>query len=244
MVLAAHLGGLVARVVEHLAVHVAEDVVPHPAHHLEIAGREHRRQDALQERLAGLAVAAGVGQAAREGELAQGRRRRAGGGGEVDVRRARLEGRHGIEAARRQRASSGIPEERGDLAPPLGDWSVGGGLGGGDVDDDDVSEVVVGREGFDVGADPVDRLPWGLNDIRDRGIGELADLVPGGDDGARAEPLLDGGEGVGGGIEHLRGDRPALDPHPPRLVGEMAGADVVAADDDLVEADQIERRAG
>ena len=102
----------------------------------------------------------------------------------------------------------------------------------------------MGREGFDVGPDPVDRLPGRLDDIRDRGIGELTDLVPGGDDGARAEPLFDGGEGIGRGIEHLRGDRPALDPHPPRLVGEMAGADVVAADDDLVEADQIERRAG
>ena len=62
VVLAAHLGGLVARVVEDLAVHVAENVVPHPAHHGQVPSGEHRGQDALEERLAGLAVAADMGQ--------------------------------------------------------------------------------------------------------------------------------------------------------------------------------------
>lgn len=34
--------------VEHLAIHVAEDVVSHPTHHLQVAGGEHGSQDTLQ----------------------------------------------------------------------------------------------------------------------------------------------------------------------------------------------------
>ena len=63
-VLALQLRPLVGRVVEDAAVHVAEDVVAHPAHDAQIPRGEHGGQHALQKRLARLAVAAGVAAAA------------------------------------------------------------------------------------------------------------------------------------------------------------------------------------
>ena len=48
VVLAGDLGALVLGVVEHPAVHVAEDVVADPTHHLEVPPGEHGGQDALQ----------------------------------------------------------------------------------------------------------------------------------------------------------------------------------------------------
>ena len=60
VVLAGDFRLLVGRIVEHAAVHVAEDVVADPTHHLQISPGEHRGQNALEQRLAGLAVAAGV----------------------------------------------------------------------------------------------------------------------------------------------------------------------------------------
>ena len=67
MVLAGHLGLLVRRIVEHLAVHVAENVVAHPTHHLQVPPGEHRGQHALHQRLARLAVATVMASAAKPG---------------------------------------------------------------------------------------------------------------------------------------------------------------------------------
>ena len=68
-VLAVDLGLLVGRIVEHLAVHVAEDVVADPAHHFAGCGGEHRGQHALQQRLARLAVVAHVAGVALAGPV-------------------------------------------------------------------------------------------------------------------------------------------------------------------------------
>ena len=78
MILAPHLGRLVPRIVEHLAVHVAEDVVAHPAHDFQVPRGEHRREHALEQRLSRLAVAAGVGDLPLDRDLLQTRRRGAG----------------------------------------------------------------------------------------------------------------------------------------------------------------------
>ena len=78
VVLALHLGRLVAGIVEHLAVHVAEDVVAYPAHHLEVAGGKHRSEHAFEQRFARFPIAAGMRHATVEGQLLQGRRRAAG----------------------------------------------------------------------------------------------------------------------------------------------------------------------
>ena len=65
-------------IVENLAVQVAEDVVTDPAHDLQVAGGKHRRQHTLEQRLAGLAILAGVAGLPLNRQLADSRRRRAG----------------------------------------------------------------------------------------------------------------------------------------------------------------------
>ena len=94
---------LVGRVVEHQAVAVAEDVVADPAQDAPVPGREHRGQDRLHQRLAGLAVLAGRGQrcAARPVPRAAGERRPERRR-EVDVGQSQVERREGVKAAGRQ----------------------------------------------------------------------------------------------------------------------------------------------
>ena len=67
MVLALDLGLLVGRVVQHAAIEVAEDIMADPTEDVQVPLGHERGQDALQERLAGLAVAAGVTPAAQIG---------------------------------------------------------------------------------------------------------------------------------------------------------------------------------
>ena len=69
LIFALNLGRLVGRVVEHLAVHVAEDVVADPAEHFEIPGSKHRGEHAFEQRFAGLAVLAGVAGFAQFGQF-------------------------------------------------------------------------------------------------------------------------------------------------------------------------------
>ena len=244
VVLAPHLGLLVPRVVEDLAVHVAEDVVADPAHHFEVPGGEHRRQDTLEERFTGLAVAAGVGDPPLAGRLLErfgrGARRRR----EVDVGRAGLERGQGIEAAGRQRTGQRVVEQRFEFCERLWDRQRRRRLGGGDVDHHHVAETVGTGEGLDIGPHAVDRLSGSLHAGRDRVVGQFTDLVARGHDRARPQAAFRLGEEVGGTVEQFRHDRAAVGPHAAGLVGQPARPDVVAAHDDVSEVDQVDPGEG
>ena len=75
-ILALNLCLLVGGVVEDLAVEVAKNIVADLAHDLEMSRGEHRRQHALHQGLAGLAVATGVAGVAEPRELVEARRKR------------------------------------------------------------------------------------------------------------------------------------------------------------------------
>lgn len=47
-IFAADFGAFVFGVVQHLAIHVAKDIVPHPAHHFQVAGGEHKTEAGSQ----------------------------------------------------------------------------------------------------------------------------------------------------------------------------------------------------
>ena len=97
--LARGLVGARGRVGQGRPVAAAEDVHGRPRRDPQGAGGEHRRERGLDQRLAGLAVAAGPGQALALGELLQGGQARAGAGGELHHRAAGAEGRVGVQRA-------------------------------------------------------------------------------------------------------------------------------------------------
>src|SRR5207237_298698 len=88
--LAPHLGRLVCRIAQHLAVATAEDVEAVPGEDLEVAEPEQRREHRLDQGLAGLAVAAVERHVILAPQLLQRRRGDAERRGEVHVRVAAL----------------------------------------------------------------------------------------------------------------------------------------------------------
>ncbi len=74
MVFAGDLAGLVHRIVKHLSIEVAEDVVPDPTHHPEVAMAKHRGKHAFHQRFAGFPIAAHVPGVVGPRELVEGRR--------------------------------------------------------------------------------------------------------------------------------------------------------------------------
>ena len=75
-ILAFKLGPLVGRIIEDSAVHITEDVVAHPAHHLAVPSGEHGGQNALQKGFTRLPVATGMSAAAESGQIINGSRSR------------------------------------------------------------------------------------------------------------------------------------------------------------------------
>jgi hypothetical protein len=174
---------------------------------VQVAHREHRRQDRLHQRLAGLAVVAGVRHPGLAGQRVQHRQAGAGGRGEVHERAAGAERRVGGERAGRQHRAG--PVQGGQV-------DVGGEdrLGGGDVDDHDPVQFMAAAELVEVGDDP----------------GGDRRLQPAG--GQRPQRLLVGGELLG-----QRADQPPRQhPGGGQRLGLLQhrrGDDVVAADDQV-----------
>src|SRR4051794_39501423 len=99
LVFAFYFRSFIGGVVEHEAIHVAEDVVPDPAYHFQIAMREHRGQNAFKQRFARFAVLAGVASSSLDGKLLDRGWRGAERGCEVDEWHAKVECRDRVQRA-------------------------------------------------------------------------------------------------------------------------------------------------
>ena len=208
MVLALDLGLLVDRVVEDLAVHVAEDVVADPAHDFEVAGGEHRGQHAFEQRFARLAVLPGVAGAALSGQLLNGRRRRTERRREIDVGHAQIERRDRVQRAGRQRSwATHHPSRRDRSSQRSGSWLVvAGRLGRGQIDDDHPLErrFLVGTR-----ADRAAGGEWrcwadSVGDVVGRLAGQAGDRRAAIDQAADANAAVDGRQFVATGFDQRR----------------------------------------
>src|SRR3990172_5717824 len=153
--LAPELRLLVAWIGEHVAVAAAEEIHPFPGQHLEVSIAEERSEDRLHQRLARLAVGSVEDHAACLAQLTQRRGRDAGRRSEVDVGAPPLEGRVGVEHARRHQLPPVLAQEPAEapetrVLGPHCDRS----LRGGHVDHDDGAEALVLAEALEVIPEP------------------------------------------------------------------------------------------
>ena len=245
-VLAVDLRLPVARVGEHEAVAVAEDVVALPREHGQVPVLEHRRERRLDERLPRLAVVPHERQAALGEDRLERRRQRAAARREVDERepaRARRPPRRACSRGKpfRPRAAPFAPTRalpsafRKSAGSSRGRTDRHGRLRRREVDDDDGPELVARLERAHVGAEPVDFV-----------LQRAAPVA-----GPRESEALDGGTAVAGRAERDVGvdrvelvldrlelverDRPVLAIDLDRGRVHAPLADVVAAEDEVVE---------
>src|SRR5262249_20973959 len=196
--LARDLGLVALRIVQHPAVVVAEDVGGEPARDLELSHQEGRGERGLEERLAGLSVLAGDGNARALRQRLQ-RRDLGEAGSEVDVRSPELARQVQVLHRRADPLVVALQPglERGHAPVHLGDLGVA--LGGSEVDDDDPVELVARLEFLHVPGEELDLLTVPLGGHHVVGIGgpeeARRDHPRPGLDGAQlrldlAEPLL------------------------------------------------------
>src|SRR5262249_22372299 len=95
-----------------LAVTVPEDVESSPRVDLQLPDAEHRRERRFDERLTGLAIAAGVRDTPRAGELIDRRTDARLGGREIDESRPGLDRCIGVEKTRTKFGDAGLIEAR------------------------------------------------------------------------------------------------------------------------------------
>ena len=150
-----------------------------PTHHLQVSVGEHRGQDALQERLARLAVVSHVASFSIDRQFANRGRRRAERGSEVDVWIAEFHGGDGVERAGRQRARVNTFEQRFEIGPALRQLAgIDRRFGGCHIDDDHFVELISRIESLQVLLHAANCGTWHFPRFAQLSIGKLRDRWP------------------------------------------------------------------
>src|SRR4051812_822659 len=173
LVLAFDFGRLIRRVIEHEAVHVAEDIVADPTHDFQVSVSEHRGKDALEQCFPRFAVLACVARLPLNCKVLDGGGRCAERRRKVYERHAEIECGNSVERAGGQRGGGAVLDVLRQAIPAIRQRKrFDYGLGRGNVYNDDTAKATVALECSEVGLEP-------FNSVAGRLSGESTYLVAG-----------------------------------------------------------------